>query len=162
MNEFRFAELRAEDGRRLSGVAVRYGDEARLPWGRERIRAGAFVDGRLEDVVLNRQHDRARPLARTGGGGLVLEDGPEALRMTATLPSTRDGDDVLALVRAGVLRGLSIEFMAREERLDGDVRIVERASLVGLAVVDRPAYPDALVQARQAALQARRPRRVWL
>ena len=35
--------------------------------------------------------------------------------MTATLPKTRDADDVLELVRTGVLRGLSLEFAAQSE-----------------------------------------------
>ena len=150
MNELRFAELRAAGERRLTGTAVRYGDEAALPWGRERIQPGAFAP--LGDVLLNRQHRREAPLARTGGGGLVLEDTPEALRMTAELPATRDAADVMELVRGGVMRGISVEFRALSDRMQSGVRIIERAKLLALAVVDVPAYPEALVQARTAAL----------
>lgn len=161
MHEFRFSELRAE-GRTLSGEAVVYGDVAALPWGEERIEPGAFPGAADADVVLNRQHDRGMALARTGGGGMTLTDAPDALRMTATLPQVRDADDVLALVRARVLRGLSLEFLVEGERTEGQVRVIERAKLVGLAVVDRPAYPAALVQARTAAAEPPRRRRVWL
>ena len=150
MNELRFAELRDEGDRVVSGVAVRYGDTARLPWGEERIQPGAFDP--VGDVVLNRQHDRGRPLARTGGGGLTLTDGQDALRIRARMPETADGNDVLALVRAKVMRGLSTEFIAREERFEGGLRIIDRAKLVGIAVVDTGAYPDALIQARMAAM----------
>lgn len=162
MHEIRFTDIRAE-GRTLSGTVIRYGDEARLPWGREVIRSGAFGDVRAQDVILNRQHDRALPLARTGGGGLFLEDGAEALSVRAELPETRDSDDVLTLIRQGVLRGLSLEFTAKEESYEGDLRIISRAALQGVAVVDKPAYPSSLVQARMARLETpKRGRRRFL
>lgn len=161
MNEYRFAELRAEPGTRvLEGTAVRYGDIASLPWGKEKFMSGAF--GQIGDVILNRQHSRDRPVARTGGGGMVLTDNGDSLRMVASLPETRDADDALALVRAGVLRGLSTEFLVEAERFEGSMRIIDRAKLVGLAIVDSPAYPSSLIQAREKALQAvsAPPRRV--
>ena len=144
--EKRFAEVRA-DGRTLAGVAVRYGDLASFPWGEERIEVGAFAP--VGDVVLNVQHDRAAPLARTGGAGLVLDDSAERLEVRAELPPTRAADDVLELVRRGVMRGLSVEFRVVAERLDGQVRVIERAALSGVAVVDTPAYPQSDVEARR-------------
>lgn len=161
--ERRYCELRVEpEARTLAGIAVRYGDEAELPWGvRERIEAGAFGDAGGADAILNVQHDRSRPLARTNGGGLEFVDGGDALRIRARLPNTRDADDTLALVRAGVLRGLSLEFRVKTERLDRDVRVITAASLHGVAVVDRPAYSDSEVAARAAARRKVRPRQ-WL
>lgn len=158
--ERRFVELRQDGERRLSGVAVRYGDTARLPWGRERIEAGAFAP--VGDVILNAQHERAAPLARTGAG-LELMDTADALTIRADLPATRAADDVLELVRSGVLRGLSIEFRAIAERIEAGVRVIERAMLSGIAVVDSPAYPQSEVEARRAAMPAPAPRRgYWL
>ena len=145
--ERRFSELRQE-GRRVSGVLLRYGDVAALPWGRERFEPGAFGDVTGADVILNTAHERARPLARTGGGGLELIDTREALNIRATLPITQDANDTLSLIKSGVLRGLSLEFSSIAERMEGDTRILERAELRGLAVVDRPAYSDSLVTAR--------------
>ena len=145
--ERRFSELRQE-GRTVSGVLLRYGDTASLPWGRERFEPGAFGDVSRADVILNSSHERGRPLARTGGGGLELIDTREALNIRATLPITQDANDTIALIRGGVLRGLSLEFKAIAERMEGQTRIVERAELRGLAVVDRPAYSDSLVTAR--------------
>ena len=159
--ERRFAELRAEgDKRVLSGVAVRYGDVGQLPWGRERIEPRAFE---VRDVILNVMHDRQKPIARTGAG-LELRDGDDALRMSADVVATRDGDDALELVRAGVYAGLSVEMRVTEERMQGDLRIVQRAELVGLSVVDRPVYEDSTVAAMRArfAVEARTPaRRRW-
>ena len=145
--ENRFVALR-QKGRTLEGTAIRYGDEAVLPWGREKFEAGAFGMVETLDVILNSQHDRQTPLARTGGAGLFLADSPEALTITANLPNTSPADDCLELVKRGVLRGLSIEFSATAERQENDLRIVERADLVGCAVVDKPAYPGADVSAR--------------
>ena len=87
-------------------------------------------------------------MARTGGGGLELIDTREALNIRATLPRTQDANDTIALIRGGVLRGLSLEFLSETERMEGQTRIIERAELRGLAVVDKPAYSDSLVQAR--------------
>ena len=144
--ERRFCELRAE-GRVLEGEAIVYGDVAEFPWGRERIDAGAFAP--LDDVILNRQHKRDTPLARTDGGGLELIDSPEVLRIRASLPNTNTANETISLVKAKILRGLSIEFHTRQERQDGDLRIIERAELVAVAVVDSGQYPQSLVAARQ-------------
>ena len=137
-------ELRVQ-GRRLLGTVVRYG--APGEGGGEQFAPGAFRGG-LDDVLLNVQHRRDRPLARHPGT-MVLTDSPDALTMMATLPETRDGDDALSLVKARVLVGLSVGFVALSERWERDVRIVERAMLDHVAVVDRPSYPDSVVDARQ-------------
>ena len=152
MSEKRYCELRAE-GRILSGVGITYGDIAVLPFGRERFQAGAFPTVATSDVILNASHDRGRPLARTGGGGLVLTDTAKELSIRADLAPTREADDTLTLVRAGVLRGISLEFIARSERREGNVRVIERADLRGLGVVDRPAYGGSLVSAREEVRQ---------
>ena len=152
--ERRYTALRQSGGRVLAGVAIRYGDTARLPWGRERFEPGAFGAVEAADVIMNVAHDRGRPIARTGGGGLVLADDTEALTIRATLPQTREADDALELVRSGVLRGLSVEFRAEAERAEGGTRIVEAAALTGLGLVDSGAYPGSTVEARAAATGA--------
>lgn len=160
--EIRFCELRAEGERTLTGVAVRYGSIARLPWGEERFEAGAFdVSG--ADVILNVQHARDVPLARTGGGGLELRDTPEALTIRAELPETRAADDVLTLVRGKILRGLSVEFRATDETVIAGVRVIRAAALTGVGVVDKPAYPDSVVSAMRSRFAAERQprRRYW-
>ena len=159
--EKRRAVLEPGEGRELLGLAMPYGSEALLPGGlRERFEPGAFgSDIANKDVLLNVQHDRGRPLARTGGGGMQLTDTAEGLRMRAMLPDTPAADETLALVRAGVLRGLSVEFQSVAERFDGNVRIIERARLGAIAVVDSGAYPAADVEAR--ARRKKEPR-TWI
>ena len=79
-------------------------------------RRGAFGDLATADVLLNMQHDRGRPLARTGGqGGLTLTDSVTTLRAVVDLPPTRDGLDVAELLRRGVLAGFSLEFRVEAE-----------------------------------------------
>lgn len=151
MIERRFCEVRAAGGRSISGVAMKYGAEAVLPTGIvEVFEAGAFGDVGGIDVILNYAHVRERPLARTGGGGLLLEDSAEALRFRAEMPATTDGDDVLELVRRRVLTGASVEFVARAERLEGHRRIIpaDGALLAGIGIVDRAAYEESTVEAR--------------
>ena len=144
MIETRFVplEYRAAAGI-VEGVVVDYGDAAKIPGPGgmvmlERIKPGAF--GSIGDVVANLQHDRQKPLARTGGGGLELSDSAEALRANIDLPDTSDGRDARVLLARGVLRGLSVEMLVDAEEFKGPERIISRAQLKGLAVVDRPAY----------------------
>ena len=161
--ERRYIEIRADDdGRTLRGVAVEYGDTAKLPFGEERIEAGAF--GALGDVILNAYHDRAAPLARTGGAGLTLADSAERLAFAADLPETREADDVLTLVRRGVVRGASVEMRVTGQRFEGGVRVIERAQLSAIGIVDTPAYPASEIEARRAARPQPKPkgRRLWL
>ena len=106
------AEVSPDNDMQLSGRMIRYGDIATLPFGKEVIDAGAFGDLSNADLILNRQHDRAKPLARTGGGGLEIIDSPTELRLQADLPDTPTGREAITLVRNGILRGFSIEFVA--------------------------------------------------
>ena len=117
-------------------------------------------------VLANVQHDRGRPLARLGHG-LELSDGPTELRATLTLPDTTEGRDTRVLIESGVLRGFSAEFRAtQDEWTTPTERIIHRAELHGLAVVDDPGHESALiaeVRARIAAATERegRPALEW-
>ena len=165
--EIRFAEIefREVEGAagRVTGIAIKYGDTAKLPGFRERFEPGAFGDVTSLDVIANVQHERTRPLARTDGGGLELADGADALRATLELPATRDGEDTAELLKRRVLRGMSIEFGDVKERFERGVRIVERATLYGIGLVDKPAYPQSLAaiakRAADSIAETQEPRR---
>ena len=144
--EFRFCELRRE-GRTLSGQGIVYGDVARVGGRSERFLPGAFGDVSKLDVILNAGHDRSRPLARSGGG-LTLTDSATALDVVAELAETRESEDTLALVEARVLRGFSIEFVPVQVRTEAATRVLVKARLVGIAVVDKPAYGASTISAR--------------
>ena len=140
--ETRFRELRAHD-RRLTGTVMRYGDEAEIPGiGRERFSVFAF-DKYLRHgggTRLNVMHEPDLIVASTRRGDLTFTDSPEALDMVATLPSGSAYDSVLELVGDGLTTGLSVEFVALEERTTNGTRVVTQAALPGLGIVDEPAY----------------------
>ena len=129
--EFRVA------GRTLSGVAMRYGGTS--PTFRERFMPGAF--GEVGTVDINVQHDPALVAVR----GALLTDTARELRVRADLP---EGSAALALVRRGALNGFSVEFKPKSERREAGIRVVERATLTGLALVDQGAYPAATAEVR--------------
>ena len=125
----------------ISGVALTYGDEAAIGgWYHERFEEGAFAQIESRDITLNVAHDRRRPLARSGGGGLRIETRGKTIWIEAQIPNTQDGRDTIALAKRGVYRGLSIEFVPRVERMEGKVRIISRADMYGVGVVGTPAY----------------------
>ena len=127
----------------LEGVLVLYGAAVRIGGSfDETFEPGSLLanDGLLVNVL----DDWESPLARSGKG-LELEDGPGGLRATVTLPDTIDGRRVRARVEAGELTAFSAAFQALEEDWPAaDRRIVRRARLVGLALVDRPEHETPL------------------
>ena len=138
-------------GRTLSGVAMRYGDVS--PDFRERFVSGAFAP--VPAVALNLQHDRRMEILPAGE--FVLNDTERALEVRAELPAD---SAAIRLVRRGALNGFSVEFQAREERRESGIRVVERAELTGLALVDAGAYPGSKAEVRARSgrtLRARIP-----
>ncbi len=140
-------------GRAVSGVAMPYGEEARIGKFRERFLAGSLRAH--PDALANLFHSEARILARNGKG-LEFRDTPGALRAVVNLPRTAEGDDALELLRTEVIRGFSVEFRAEREDWTGNLRTVARALLTGLALVPNPAYAGAVTEElRQRQLLAR-------
>ena len=143
--EYRYSAVSLE-GKTLRGIVMKYGEISTGAPRPERFIPGAFE---YQDVILNVQHERGRPIARTDGGGLHLIDSQEALTMRADLPETREGADTLELVRKSILRGLSVEFRAISERYEAGVRVIEKALLSGIGLVDKPAFDGSRVEARR-------------
>ena len=133
------AEFRVA-GRTLTGRVMTYGDVS--PEHRERFLPGAF--GPAPSAPLNIQHDRN--MIVMGAGDYVLADTDRALEIRAELPA---GSAALTLVRRGALNGYSVEFHARAERRESGVRVIERAALVGIGLVDAPSYPESTAEIRR-------------
>ena len=145
-------EIRVE-GRRLIGRAMTYGEVS--PSHKERFEPGAF---RMADtVILDVGHDREKALAWTGAG-LDLSDDEAALELAADLPPIPAADRALDEIRAGRTTGLSVEFRARKERREGEIRVIEEADLIGVGIVAHPSYEGARVEARRA----KRRHKAWL
>ena len=143
MERTRPVEVRLE-GRTLHGIALRYNEPARdRP---EMFLPGAFQPIGL--VSLNLQHDPFREIASTDGGSLRITDTDTELRLEADL---RQGSAELSLLRRRALRGLSVEFRSRSERRDpAGVRVIERAELPRIGLVDAGSYRTELELRRRA------------
>ena len=120
-----------------------YGLPATLaPGSREMFLPGAFGKN-LPAVPLNLQHDRGLVLAEAGTFDLF--DSPEALLVRARLPAS---SAAIRLVQRKALQGLSVEFDPLRERQEGSLRVIERAKLRGVGLVDSPAYRASTVEVR--------------
>ena len=136
---------------RLEGVLLPYGQRAA-------DRPELFETGALhwpaDGVLLRAMHKRQEPIAR-----FIPEASETEVRVSIDLPDTTAGRDAATNVRAGVLKGLSVELRSERERQVGGVRVIQRAALVGAGLVDSGAYAGATVEARA---KAGRRRRLWL
>ena len=152
-------ELRAgegDDSRVVSGIAVRYGDKAKL-WGwTETIRAGALkLPTKASNLTM--QHDRSLPV-----GLLEFEDSPDALRFRSELSAGMRQDQALEDIRSGLLRGASLEFIPKADIVDSKKETIEitEARVLRLSLVDDGAYPKSKIKARACGCAtSRRARR---
>ncbi len=145
--ERRFAVFRAAAADApITGVLVAYGVAEDMGDYRELVRPGAFGQVAERDLIVNLQHQRERPVARTGAG-LEIRDTAAELRASVEPPDTTTGRDVRELVRLRVLRGFSVEMRVRGDQWDraSRLRTIERADLLDLALVDRPGYASAVI-----------------
>ena len=136
----RFIEMRAT-GSTLQGTVIKYGKPSLVEGFRESFVPGAF-GGQLPDIRLNLQHTD-QPVS----DAIQWRDSAESLDFVAS--GVAPG--VIRLVERGALRGASVEMRVRDEVREAGTRVIRRAELVGLGVVDRPAH-DAPVQVREADL----------
>ena len=123
-------------GRRIAGLAVPWGQRARIPeHGEEVFTSGSFgPDAGLKPVALTLEH----------GGALIGTVQPVNSERGLEVEGEYSGD----------LQGrdrFSIEFRAKKDTRSQGLRIVHDAELVALASVRRPAYTGAEIEARQGA-----------
>ena len=156
MDEIRCAlELRADDTRagpgRLTGTLIVEGEQAS-------DRRELFMPGALtwppEGIVLRRQHARDKPITmiqpRREGNRIFVDE---------NLPDTVAARDAAVEIRAGMFKGLSVEFVSRREKFAGGLRRIGGALLKGAGLVDTPSYTSALVSVRHKGAGRRVP---WL
>jgi HK97 family phage prohead protease len=159
-------------GSRLAGYAAVYNQDSRqiVELGRsfvERIAPGAF-DSTLSaraDVKLYYNHDASMPLARTRSGTLSLKSDRRGLQFEAELPDTTLGRDVRALLERGDLSGeMSFGFYVERDSWNKErtERLVERAKLVEISIVQDAAYPQTSSELRSVADRERIRRAIYL
>ena len=146
-------ELREEAGK-ISGVLMKYGDVA--PTYQERFEVGSLGDVAALDVVVNLQHSPEKLIARSHGGGLELSEIDGEIRFTLSPVNTQTGQETRELIKAGIIRGASVEFHSAESRMENGIRVISRAELVGFGLVTRPAYKETSVSARKESKKRRK------
>lgn len=164
-------ESRSSGREAIRGLAIPY-NRLSLDLGgfRERILPGAF------DKVLNRQRGRGEILSyynhnadlllgRESAGTLEITADDRGISYMVEPPDTTAGRDVLALVRARLLRGSSFAFTVGQkgERFTTDEsgkairEVVEASGLYEIGPVNVPAYGSAT-----SAVVAQRSYATWL
>ena len=135
----------------VSGPVVNYGDVARTRRGPELVHPGAFLGTTDPALPANLQHRQqvAERIATVGDGLLTFRDTPTALYADLRLPDTPIGRAAATGVQTGEFRGWSGEFVPLIEQAENGVNAVYRALLVGLGLVDVPAYPGSMVVMRR-------------
>ena len=106
-----------------------------------------------DGVVLRQMHDRSQPLAR-----FQPKVEGELVKVDIHMPKTQRAADAVELVKSKVLRGLSVEFFPERERMDGSMRVIEKARLVGAGLVDDPSYTGSAVSVRDRSPRGSAPR----
>lgn len=156
---FADVEVRASaEGRTIAGIVVPFDREARVSDGgpayTERFAAEAFDRvlgmGGPKVPLLSQHRTRENPL------GVSL---PDTFRKDSAglygefkVSKTRDGDEVLELVRDGALGAFSVGFKPIRERKEGKTVVRTEVALREVSVVTFPAYEDARIQSVREAL----------
>jgi uncharacterized protein len=139
----------------FTGYASRFGV---ADLGRDLVLPGAFTESLARrgprGIKMLFQHDPAEPI----GVWLELREDMHGLYVRGRiLPEVARGREVLALMRAGALDGLSIGFRTVEGRSDpkSGVRRLSRVDLWEISVVTFPMLPEARVSAVKNESDAR-------
>jgi len=146
--EIRHFEARANiEEREIIGIAVPYDELADLGGGvKERFEPGAIES--VEDVKLFYGHED--PI------GKVLEgkDTEAGFEIRARVSETPKGDEVLTLMRDGVLNKFSVGFFPVDSERDGSTIIRKKVGLREVSVVAIPAFAGAnITEVREQQVQ---------
>lgn len=124
------------DQRTITGLAVPYGQEIAIANNTyERFAPGAIQS--IEDVKLFWNHEE--PIGKVIDG----RETDEGFEITAYISETPRGEEILTLLRDGVLNKFSVGFIPVENERDGNVVVRTLVSLKETSVVPFPAYSGA-------------------
>ena len=131
-------------GRSLLIRLFKWDEVALTPQGRESFSRGAFTDTVPSNVLIESQ---AHGGSIVGKGEAIEDDGVGPL-LRARVSATTDGDDLLTLIKDGVLKAASVVFRPTQSRHRSD-GVIERnkADLKKVAILPSGAYPSASVLA---------------
>jgi HK97 family phage prohead protease/HK97 family phage major capsid protein len=135
--ETREFEVRADlEERTITGLAVPYGQDANIGGAyMERFVPGAISD--VTDVKLFYGHEE--PIGKV----LTGRDTDAGYEITAKVSDTVRGNEVMTLMRDGVLNKFSVGFVPLESERDGSTVTRTKVSLKEVSVVPFPAFAGA-------------------
>lgn len=151
------AELRSksEDNREVEGYAVVFNASTDLGWFTEEIDSRAFDNTDMSNVYLLFNHDENNVLAGTLNNSLKMSINETGLFQSSEIINTSLGEDVLKLVKNGLINKMSFAFSIREggeewvERNGKEHRIIRDIDkLYDVSLVTYPAYAQTSAYAR--------------
>ncbi|QXU55204.1 phage major capsid protein [Rhodococcus sp. LW-XY12] len=136
-----------EEKREISGIAVPWGEVTTRIGYPETFDEGSIPDGTEGTLHVNHGGQRSElPIGR-----FVGRSTPAGYRITAQVSRTPRGDEVLALVRDGVLKHFSVGFVPVEHEMRGDTVARTKVILRETSIVERPAYEGAVIESVRSA-----------
>ena len=135
--ETREFDVRADlEERTITGLAVPYGQDANIGGAyNERFVPGAITD--VTDVKLFYGHEE--PIGKVLSG----RETDEGYEITAKVSDTARGNEVMTLMRDGVLNKFSVGFVPLESEREGSTVTRTKVSLKEVSVVPFPAFAGA-------------------
>ena len=133
-HEFEIRESNQEE-RLVSGVAVPFGDTISVGGIQERFERGSIPS--VEGVKLFYGHKD--PIGRVVRG----EETEDGYVVEARISETEKGNEVLTLLRDGVLNKMSVGFAPVKDRKEDGVVVREEVALKEVSIVSFPAYNNA-------------------
>ncbi len=153
-------EIRSVAGRQtITGYAATYGNKSKDLGGFvEIVQRGAF-DNTLNDpnaeVVARIEHQSGlMVIGKRSNGSLKLESNATGLKYTITPPNTSAANDLIELLRTGLIDKSSFAFNVRKDGESWDfsgkvpVRTLLDVTLIDIAPVSNPAYSQTSVKLR--------------
>jgi HK97 family phage major capsid protein len=129
--------------RTLRGLIVPFGSIGSTSAGLVEFHPEAFGQIKAEELVLNMEHDRTRPLGKGIQGSERIT--PAGIEMAFKIAPTTAGTDALIEASEGLRPAFSIEASADQYEIQKGVMKVSKATLTGVAHVTNPAFKAAQI-----------------
>jgi HK97 family phage prohead protease len=135
------------DGRTILIRMARWDTPAMTPEGyREQFARGAFAGVDASRVTIEAQRHGGSLVGR----GQAITEGDDGAILEGRIAPTPAGDELLALIRDGVLREASVVYRPTRSARKGDVYERQAVDLWRVAVVERGVHPGAGIMALRA------------
>ena len=143
-------EVKADDAGVIEGYGSIFGN---VDKGGDKVMPGAFADSIAQAMKGARTikmlwyHDPTQPI---GVWDELVEDGKGLKVKGRMILEVARAKEVLALMKAGVVAGLSIGYRSLKDRMDGDIRLLEKLDLWEVSPVTFPMNDKAKVTSAKA------------